>query len=134
MLLMTANVSVWFRKDGLVLLLIAIAFLLAPVAQGQEVAQVPVKGMVTMVDIGATECIPCKAMAPILEKLKGVYAGRAAVVFIDVWKNPEQGRKFGIRAIPTQVFYDAEGKEITRHVGFMDEAAIVAQLSRMGVK
>ncbi len=104
----------------------------APDAFAQE--QVPVKGMVTMVDLGATECIPCKAMAPILTKLKDVYSGRAAVVFIDVWKNPEQAPKFGIRAIPTQIFYDTSGQEVSRHVGFMSEAAIVEQLSRMEVK
>ena len=104
----------------------------APDAHAQE--QVPVKGMVTMVDLGATECIPCKAMAPILTKLKAVYSGRAAVIFIDVWKNPEQAPKFGIRAIPTQIFYDTSGKEVSRHIGFMSEAAIVEQLSKMGVK
>ncbi len=108
------------------------ALSVAPPTYAQE--QVPVKGMVTMVDLGATECIPCKAMAPILTKLKGVYSGRAAVVFIDVWKNPEQAPKFGIRAIPTQIFYDTSGQEVSRHVGFMSEAAIVEQLSRMGVK
>lgn len=108
------------------------ALSVAPHAHAEE--QVPVKGMVTMVDLGATECIPCKAMAPILTKLKAVYSGRAAVVFIDVWKNPEQAPKFGIRAIPTQIFYDSSGKEVTRHTGFMSEAAIVEQLSRMGVK
>jgi thioredoxin 1 len=108
------------------------ALSLAPHADAQE--QVPVKGMVTMVDLGATECIPCKAMAPILTKLKAAYSGRAAVVFIDVWKNPEQAPKFGIRAIPTQIFYDSSGKEVSRHIGFMSEAAIVEQLSQMGVK
>jgi thioredoxin 1 len=131
---MTARAVMWSCKVRFVSVLIALGVMWVSVSQAQEVPQVPVRGMVTMVDIGATECIPCKAMAPILEKLKGVYAGRAAVAFIDVWKNPEQGRKFGIRAIPTQIFYDAEGKEITRHVGFMNEAAIVEQLSRMGVK
>jgi thioredoxin 1 len=105
---------------------------LAVDARAQE--QVPAKGMVTMVDLGATECIPCKAMAPILSKLKTDYAGRAAVIFIDVWKNPEQAPKFGIRAIPTQIFYDSSGKEVGRHTGFMSEAAIVEQLTRMGVK
>lgn len=95
---------------------------------------VPVKGMVTMVDLGAKKCIPCKMMAPILEKLEKVYAGKAAIVFIDVWENKEAGQKFGIRAIPTQIFFDADGKEITRHTGFIPEEEITAQLSKMGVK
>ena len=102
--------------------------------QAEDFSQVPVKGMVTMIDLGATECVPCKMMAPIMEKMVKKYQGKAAIVFIDVWKNRDQVSRFGIRAIPTQVFYDATGREVSRHVGFMSEAAIVEQLTKMGVK
>ncbi len=95
---------------------------------------VPVKGMVTMIDLGATSCIPCKMMAPIIEKLEKEYRGKAAIVFIDVWKHKEQATRFGIRAIPTQVFYDEGGKEVYRHVGFLAEKEIVAQLQKMGIE
>ena len=94
----------------------------------------PVKGMVTMIDLGADKCIPCRMMAPILVELKEAYKGRAAIVFIDVWKNPEEAKKYGIRAIPTQIFFDREGKEVYRHVGFMDKESIVARLEKLGVK
>jgi thioredoxin 1 len=94
----------------------------------------PVKGMVTMIDLGAKKCIPCKMMAPIMEKMEKKYDGKAAIVFIDVWEHREQAQRFGIRGIPTQIFYDAEGKEVTRHVGFMSEEAIVQTLSQLGVK
>ena len=50
-----------------------------------EFKNLPVKGMVTMIDLGAKKCIPCKMMAPILEKMERKYEGKAAVVFIDVW-------------------------------------------------
>jgi thioredoxin 1 len=95
---------------------------------------VPVKGMVTMVDLGAKSCIPCKMMAPILEKLEKDYKGRAAIVFLDVWKDPDQAKRFGISVIPTQIFYDKQGKEVLRHTGFMSEEAIVAQLKKLGVQ
>jgi thioredoxin 1 len=85
---------------------------------------VPVKDTVTMVDIGAKSCIPCKMMAPILEELKVEYQGRAAVIFIDVWEDRSQGPRFGIQSIPTQIFYDRHGKEEYRHVGFMDKEKI----------
>ena len=98
-----------------------------------EVREVPVKGMVTMLDLGADSCIPCKMMAPILAKMEKKYDGKAAIIFIDVWKHREQAKRFGIRAIPTQIFFDKEGKEIYRHVGFMGESAIVKQLKKMGV-
>ena len=99
-----------------------------------ENKQVPVKGMVTMVDLGARSCIPCKMMAPILERMEKRYAGKAAIIFLDVWKDPAPARHFGIRAIPTQIFFDKKGKEVYRHMGFMSEEAIVAQLQAMGVR
>jgi len=100
---------------------------------GGKYAMTPVKNMVTMVDLGAHKCIPCKMMAPILEKMEKEYKGRAAIVFIDVWQDRSQAKKYGIRAIPTQIFFDKSGKEVYRHVGFMAEDAIVKQLGKMGV-
>lgn len=96
--------------------------------------EVPVKGMVTMVDLGATACIPCKMMAPILAKLEKEYAGRAAIVFLDVWKDPKPAHRFAIRGIPTQIFFDKEGKEVFRHLGFLNEEGIIRQLKAMGVE
>jgi len=98
-----------------------------------KTSEIPVKGMVTMVDLGADKCIPCKMMAPILEKLEKEYQGKAVIVFVDVWKDKEPARRFGIRAIPTQIFFDKDGNEVYRHVGFMSENAIVTQLKNMGV-
>ena len=94
----------------------------------------PVKDMVTLVDLGATACIPCKMMAPILVEVRREYEGKAAVIFIDVWKNPAPARQTGIRAIPTQIFYDKAGKEVGRHEGFLDKKGIVAFFERLGVK
>ena len=95
---------------------------------------VPVKGMVTMIDLGAKACIPCKMMTPILEKLEKEYAGRAAVIFFDVWKDKTPAERFGIRAIPTQIFFDKKGKEIYRHEGFLSEEEIVRRFKDMGVQ
>jgi thioredoxin 1 len=98
------------------------------------VSEVPVKGMVTMLDVGADRCIPCKMMAPILKELEEEYRGKAAIIFIDMWKRPEQGPKFRVRTIPTQIFYGKDGKEVQRHEGFMDRKAIVEVLEKLGVK
>jgi thioredoxin 1 len=95
---------------------------------------VPIKGMVTMVDVGAKACIPCKMMMPIIESLSEEYEGRAAIVFIDVWKNPGEKDKFGIRAIPTLIFYDKDGKEVMRHEGYFSKKSIVNVLTRLGVE
>ena len=88
---------------------------------------------VTMIDLGAHKCIPCKMMAPILEELKEEYAGKADIIFIDVWERPDQAARYGIRVIPTQIFYDHEGKEFYRNVGFMDKKRIVAIFDKLGV-
>lgn len=95
--------------------------------------QSPVAGKVTMIDLGADECVPCKMMAPILKELKQAYAGRAEILFIDVWKNREQAKKYGIRAIPTQIFFNEKGEEVYRHTGFMNRDTIVQYLSKLGV-
>ena len=124
--------SVWSFLFGCFLLL-----LITGTVYGNEppynFGKIPLKGTVTMVDLGAKSCIPCKMMAPILEKLEKVYDGKAAIVFIDVWKHRQQAKRFRIRAIPTQIFFDQQGKEVYRHVGFMSEKAIVKQLKKMGV-
>ena len=106
----------------------------SPAALFAIAADVPVKGMVTMVDLGAKACIPCKMMTPILEKLEKEYAGRAAVIFFDVWKDMAPAKRFGIRAIPTQIFFDKDGKEVYRHEGFLSEKEIVDRFKDMGVK
>ena len=48
--------------------------------------------------------------------------------------HPDAGREFGIGIIPTQIFYDAKGKEVLRHEGFLDKATIVAELTKLGVR
>ncbi|BDQ38057.1 thiol reductase thioredoxin [Pseudodesulfovibrio nedwellii] len=95
---------------------------------------VPILGMITMVDIGAHSCIPCKMMTPVIEELSKEYEGRAAIVFIDVWEHRAEAKKYGIKSIPTQIFYDAEGKEQFRHVGFFDKESIVTKLAELGAK
>jgi len=69
-----------------------------------------------------------------MEELEKEYKGKAAIIFIDVWVDPSQGKKFGIRTIPTQIFYDRDGKEVMRHEGFFEKKAIVAELEKLGVK
>lgn len=123
-----------YRKIGGMLLICFLFFLGTQASWASPDKEVPVKGMVTLVDLGANACIPCRMMAPIMTKLEKEYQGKAAIIFIDVWKFKDQADRFGIQAIPTQIFYDKTGKEVFRHVGFMSEKEIVSQLKKMGVK
>ena len=105
-----------------------------PQARAENQADQPVgKGLPALIDLGAGKCIPCKMMAPILEELKEEYAGRLKVEFIDVWENPDAGREYGIKLIPTQIFYDASGKELFRHEGFYSKEDILAKWKEFGV-
>jgi thioredoxin 1 len=90
-------------------------------------------GIPRLVAIGAGECIPCKAMAPIRAELRREYQGVLAVDFYDVWKNPAAARHFGIRVIPTLIFYDAAGRELGRREGYVARPEILASWARWGI-
>ena len=87
-----------------------------------------------LIDLGAGKCVPCRLMAPILAELEKDYAGQLKVVFIDVWKNRAEGERYGVLVIPTQIFFDATGKERFRHEGFMGKKDILAKWEELGVE
>ena len=91
-------------------------------------------GLPKLVDLGAGKCIPCKMMASVLEDLKKTHADKFEVQFIDVWQNPDAGDQHKIRMIPTQIFYDAAGRELFRHEGFYGEEDILAKWAELGVE
>ena len=87
-----------------------------------------------LLDLGADKCIPCKMMAPVLKELAKEYEGRMAVEFIDVWKKPDAGKAYKINLIPSQIFFDAAGKELFRHEGFFSKKDILAKWKELGVE
>ena len=91
------------------------------------------KSLPELVDLGANKCVPCKMMAPILEELRKEYDGRLEVTFIDVWQNPDAGKAYRVEMIPTQIFLDADGRELFRHTGFFAKADILAKWQELGV-
>ncbi len=126
-------------KSGIVvfvftLFVAAAAFAELPSATAAVVKQSLSSGKPTVIDLGARTCIPCKKMAPILESLSGEYRGRASVLFIDVHEDQAAAEKFRIQMIPTQIFFNAQGKEVKRHIGFMDKPEIVKELKAAGLK
>ena len=92
------------------------------------------KALPRLVDLGADKCIPCKMMAPLLVELRSEYEGTLKVEFIDVWKNPDEAPKYGIKLIPTQIFFDASGKELFRHEGFYSKEDILTKWTELGVE
>ena len=102
-------------------------------APTEPVNQSQAKALPRLVDLGTSKCIPCKMMAPILEDLKKEYAGVFKTEVLDVWQDPELGRKYGIRVKPTQIFFDAEGKELFRHEGYFSKEDILNTWKKHGV-
>lgn len=102
----------------------------APTASAPDV--VLGSGRPMLVDLGADECVPCKLMKPILDNLTEEYAGRMDVVFIDVWKFREQAARFNVRMIPTQIFFDEQGKELFRRSGFIGKEDILTTWQQLG--
>ncbi len=121
-----------------------------------DIEQLKSYGLPIMIDFGADACIPCKEMAPVLVKLNEELKGKVIVKFVDVWKYQEVSEGYPIRVIPTQVFFDKEGKPympsdpqamqmqmyehketkehvFTTHEGGMTEEMILAVLKDMGV-
>ena len=85
-----------------------------------------------LLELGADKCMACKMMTPIIAELRAEYAGRLQVDFIDVWKNESAGEDYGVRVIPLQIFFDAEGRELFRHEGFFAKEDILAKWKELG--
>jgi len=131
-----------FAKTGLIVVLVAglsalVATQLIAAANDDASkgnATTETSGVPKLVDLGSKSCAPCKKMAPILEELKTDYAGKFDVEFIDVGerKNAAKAKKYGIKLIPTQIFFDKDGKELWRHEGFLGKADILGKWKELG--
>lgn len=66
-------------------------------------------GLPIIIDYGADSCIPCKQMAPVLEKANKEFYGKAFVKFINVWDYPNAANNVPVQVIPTQVLFNADG-------------------------
>lgn len=95
--------------------------------------QITGKGLPVLIDIGAGTCIPCKLMAPILEELKKELRGKVTVQFLDLNKYPGLAKEYQISVMPTQIFYNASGKESFRHEGFFSKEDILSKWKELGV-
>jgi thioredoxin 1 len=107
-------------------------YIASNVVEGDE----QTSALITFVELGSVNCIPCKKMQPVMKAIEEKYGEQIKVVFYDVWK-PEQSKyaqEYGIRLIPTQVFLDKNGIEIFRHEGFFPEQEIEAFLQSKGLK
>ena len=92
--------------------------------------------LVTFIELGSVNCIPCKAMQPVMKSIEEKYGSQIKIIFYDVWQKEQahHAQEYKIRVIPTQVFLDSQGKELMRHEGFFPEKEIDALLQSKGLK
>ena len=91
-------------------------------------------GKPTLVEFGATGCVPCDMMQPVLENLRKKYQDRLNIVFVHVGEEQILGARYGITSIPVQAFFDRSGKEFFRHTGFFAQVEVEKKLVEMGVR
>ena len=130
--------SKWFKFSGLMIVMLVIALAVSVGSAANKDTKKPAKPaakqLPKLLDLGASKCVPCKMMVPILEELAKDYKGQLTVQFIDVWKNEKAAQKYKIKTIPTQIFYDAKGKEFFRHAGFFSKEDILKTFEKKGIK
>ncbi|OGO86792.1 MAG: thiol reductase thioredoxin [Clostridiales bacterium GWD2_32_59] len=114
-------------------------------------------GLPIVIDFGADSCIPCKEMAPVLKELNIELQGKAIIKFVDVWKYQKLAEGYPISVIPTQIFFNKEGKPyvpsdpekmqmmmysdkvtnehvFTTHEGGMTKEQLLSALKEMGIE
>jgi thioredoxin 1 len=123
--------KMWYLVIALIILLSMAAIPLP--TEGKELPAQETTSLPTIIDLGKGTCTPCKMMKPILNGLKKEYAGILNVEIIDIRDQPEALKKYNVRGIPFQIVFDASGKELKRHYGYMDKEEILAMLKSVGI-
>ena len=102
---------------------------------GQNESDADSEVLVTFLELGSVNCIPCRQMQPVMKRIEEEFSGQVKVVFHDVWTvaGRPYAETYRIRVIPTQVFLDKNGKEFFRHQGFFPYEEIVNILTQQGV-
>jgi thioredoxin 1 len=83
-----------------------------------------------IVDFWAEWCGPCRMVGPIVEEIGNDYEGKAVVVKLDVDSNPGVTQKYGIRNIPTILFFK-DGEIADKQVGAVPKSALVNKLEAL---
>jgi thioredoxin 1 len=90
-------------------------------------------GKPTVAEFGAATCVPCKRMKPVLEELIAEHGDKLNLSFTDVRIHTSIAAKYKIVYMPTQVFFNSGGQEVSRHVGFWPKEDILTRLEELGL-
>ncbi len=90
-------------------------------------AEVLKSNVPVLVDFTATWCGPCKALAPVVEKLADEFVGTYKVAKLDIDEAPGVTQKYGVRGVPTVMVFKA-GEKTGQHVGVTNRDTLVKLL------
>lgn len=105
-----------------------------PALDPAALTQILKSGKWTVIEFGGPTCIPCKKMQPILAELQKHYGDRAQIRNFYVTEHPKEAKPFKVMAMPTQIVFDPNGKEVARHIGFWEKAEFQTALAKAGLK
>jgi thioredoxin 1 len=97
-------------------------------AASDPVQQALRSGKPTVVEFGSTSCTTCREMKPILGELAREHGARINVIDIDLLRTTGYISRYKIQLMPTQVFFDAQGRETGRHMGKISARDMLSQL------
>ncbi|MHB8875227.1 MAG: thioredoxin [Myxococcaceae bacterium] len=83
-----------------------------------------------LVDFWATWCAPCRAIAPVLEELSGVYKGKVKFVKLNIDDSQQTPQQFGIRSIPTLLIFKG-GRVVEQIVGAVPRSKLEEALNKV---
>jgi len=92
----------------------------------------PAAALPRFLDLGTTTCRPCQMMIPVIEELRTKYAGKLQVDFVNVSTDRTAAQQYNVRAIPLQIFFDASGNELFRHMGYWPTNEIMNKWKELG--
>jgi len=89
------------------------------------------QGKPALYEFGSKYCIPCKEMQKVMADLKAQYGDQLEVRLIYADEEKDLFGKFKVVLIPTQVFLDASGKELDRHLGALPKEEVIKKLKEL---
>jgi len=99
---------------------------------GTAIGDTTIAALPVLLDLGSDSCVACKTMEPILDEMRETFEGQFHVRFLDARKDRSVASEYGIKVIPTQIFFDEDGGELFRHQGFYGREDILAKWAELG--
>jgi thioredoxin 1 len=120
-----------WRSYGIGLVGLVVGFSVVWQPWAVPAAAAPSQGKPALYDFGRGMCIPCKEMEKVLTAIKSDYGDQVEVRLVLMEKHDDLFKQYKIMLVPTQVFLNAQGKEVDRHIGAWSKEEVVNKLKEL---